>query len=283
MSAVAPANQQGLALGDGVVGDEAVGEHVGTALELLGFLRCLRADDLDPLAALVDHLGARNAAFLDDLLQLLVRYLVGLRRVEVSPAQESHARGLQHAIDLPQALSDVGDEGQRAAADDHVGIVVLEGQLLRIAGHEAEAILQSGLADPLFEQGLHIGIDVQADDLELRPFGKFDVEIARSAADVDTDSLADSPDLAEHPHGGHGIRVLDPIFGDPLECLGVRLARGDRKARLRLRPEPMARRSADKADELGRVGVIGQHGRPNRLAGWVLPGDSRGPGEFAHG
>jgi len=111
-----------------------------------------------------------------------------------------------------------------AAAEDHIGVIVLKRQLLCVSHDKAGSVLQSSLANPLFKEWLHVRIDVQPDHREVRPLGQFHVEIARTATDVDTNPFANSSEFPKHPHGRQRVSALDSMFHHPVECFGVRLS-----------------------------------------------------------
>jgi hypothetical protein len=229
----------------------------------------------------VNDLGTGHTGLPDDLSQFVGRFLVHLRRVEIAAAEKGHATRFEHAIDFLEAFGNVGDEGQRAATDDRIGVIFREWQLLGVTFDERNAVLKARFTNPVLEQRSHVRVDVESNDSEFGSLGKLHVEIASAAPDVDADAIADAPQFAEDPHGGHGIGVLEAILDDPVEGLGVGTARHDRETGLRFRPQSVSHRTAQELHELRCLRMLANNGCPDGLASRMLPGDPFCPVELS--
>ncbi len=144
--------------------------------------------------------------------------------------------------------------------------------------HERDAVLEARRADGLLEIRPHVGVDVEADDAELRPPGQLDREVPRPAADVDARARANPAALAEHSHGGLGVGVSDAVFDDPLVGRGAVLARDDQVPGLG--PQAVSGRAAGERDEFLCRGRLAHGGGEDRLAGRLDPGDLRNAREL---
>ena len=82
--------------------------------------------------------------------------------VQVPSTKECHAGRFEHTIDFAETFANIWNEGQRAAADNCVGIIVLERQLLSVSDNEANTLVQPSFTNPLFEEWFHVGVNVQS-------------------------------------------------------------------------------------------------------------------------
>ncbi|VTR68469.1 hypothetical protein DESC_700225 [Desulfosarcina cetonica] len=132
----------------------------------------------------------------------------------------------QDAVDFPEGILEIVPEKHRPAADDQVGLAVVKGHGVYIAGFGADPVGQSGFGDVLTADvpgGLR---EVEGDDVHFRCLaGHGHGQHGRATAQVDADALADAG-RCHGVAGDHRVDGGEHRLGDFVHFAGARFVKG---------------------------------------------------------